>query len=342
MDTAVNRQYRLKARPEGRIKPGDFELVRSEVPKAGPGEAVARQLYLSLDPTNRIWMADVEQYMPPVQLGEVMRGIGLAQVVESKSPRYAVGDLVSGLTGWQDYVLINAGNANMLTPVPKGLDVPPQMLLGVLGLTGLTAYFGLLEIGQPKEGETVVISAAAGATGSVAGQIAKIKSCRAVGIAGGAEKCRWLVDELGFDAAIDYRAAGWQERLRAACPNGVDINFENVGGEIMDTVMSLMNLHGRVVLCGLISGYNAGEPMRGRFDLILMKRLRAQGFIVTDFIREFPSAVFQLVQWHLEGKLKHRDTVIDGLEQAPTAINMLFDGGNVGKLLIKVADRPLA
>ena len=335
MAHAVNRQWRLKSRPVGRITPDDFELVEAPVPTAGAGEAVARLLYLSLDPTNRIWVTDAESYLPPVQIGEVMRGGGIARIVESNTPQYAVGDLVTGLTGWQDYALLD-GSA-MVQPVPAGLSVPPEVFLGVLGVTGLTAYFGLLDIGQPQAGETVVISAAAGATGSVAGQIAKIKGCRVVGIAGGDRKCRWLTDELGFDAAVDYKAAGWPARLREACPNGIDVNFENVGGEIMDEVMSQMNLNGRVALCGLISGYNSGEPMRGRFDLLLTKRLQVRGFIVLDFLPRFAEGVVQLAQWYAEGRVKHRDTVVAGLEQAPTALNMLFDGGNLGKLLIKVA-----
>ncbi len=334
----TNRQFRLKARPVGRIKPTDFELVEGPVPTAGPGQAVARLLYLSLDPTNRIWMTDMEQYMPPVQLGEVMRGGGIARVVESQLPEYPVGTLITGLTGWQDYVVLDAGSAAMLQALPPGLPVPPQAFMGALGVTGLTAYFGLLELGQPQPGETVVVSAAAGATGSVVGQIARIKGCRVVGIAGGAEKCRWLTTDLGFDAAVDYKAPGWQAAQRAACPNGNDVNFENVGGEIMDEVMSGMNLGGRVVLCGMISGYNDSAPMRGRFDLILMKRLRVQGFIVIDFVPRFAEGVMQLAQWYLSGELKHRDTVVDGLENAPTAINMLFDGTNVGKLLVKVSE----
>ncbi len=339
---ARNRQFRLRARPVGRIKPTDFELVETDVPRPGPGQAVARVLYLSLDPTNRIWMTDIEQYMPPVALGEVMRGAGLAQIVASNTPQYQVGDLVTGLTGWQDYVVTDGSGLGGLTPLPKGLPVPLPALLGVLGITGITAYFGLLDIGQPQAGETVVVSAAAGATGSVVGQIAKLKGCRVVGIAGGPEKCAWIVNDLGFDAAVDYKRPDWQARLRAACPAGIDVNFENVGGEIMDEVMARMNQGGRVVLCGLISGYNTGEPMRGRFDVILMKRLRVQGFIVIDYLPRFPEAAMQLAQWMMEGKLKHRETVVDGLEQAPVAINQLFDGGNVGKLVVKVADPPVA
>jgi NADPH-dependent curcumin reductase CurA len=331
---AVNRQWRLRARPVGRIKPSDFELVEAAVPTAGPGQAVARLRFLSLDPTNRIWVTDTESYLPPVQIGDVMRGGGIAEVVESNTADYAVGDLVTGLTGWQEYVLLDG--STMVQPLPKGLPVPPEVFMGVLGVTGLTAYFGLLDVGKPQAGETVVVSAAAGATGSVAGQIARITGCRAVGIAGGAEKCRWLTDELGFDAAVDYKAAGWQQRLRDACPNGVDVNFENVGGEIMDEVMSVMNLNGRVALCGMISGYNSGEPMRGRFDLVLTKRLHVQGFIVLDFLPRFTEGIMQLAQWYAEGTVKHRDTIVDGFEQAPHAVNMLFDGRNLGKLVVRV------
>jgi len=333
-----NRQFLLKARPTGRIQPSDFELVESAVPTAGPNQAVARVLYLSLDPTNRIWMTDVEQYMPPVALGEVMRGAGIAKIVESNNPGYAVGDLVTGLVGWQDYAVSDGTGLAAWTPLPKDLQVPPTMMLGALGITGITAYFGLLDIGKPQAGETVVVSAAAGATGSVVGQIAKIKGCRVVGIAGSRAKCDWIVNELGFDAAVNYKEANWKDQLAKACPNGIDIDFENVGGEIMETVLSRMNLNGRVVLCGMISGYNSGEPMRGPYDTILMKRLRVQGFIVIDFMDRFAEAALQLAGWMLEGKIKHRETIVDGLEKAPTAINQLFDGENIGKLIIKVAD----
>ena len=332
----VNRQWVLRARPSGMVKETDFEFRESPMPVIKDGEALARVLYLSFDPAMRGWMEDRPSYVPPVQIGEVMRGGGLAQIVESQRPDYAVGDLITGLTGWQEYALID--DAAMVQSIPKGLPVPLPALMGVLGVTGLTAYFGLLDIGQPRAGETVVVSAAAGATGSVAGQIAKLKGCRVVGIAGGAEKCAWLTRELGFDAAVDYKAADFPARLRAACPAGVDVNFENVGGAIMDTVMEQMNLNGRVALCGMISGYNSGEPMRGRFDLILTKRLHVQGFIVLDFVSRFAEGAMQLAQWLMEGKLVHRDTIVDGFEQAPTALNLLFDGGNVGKLLVKVAD----
>jgi hypothetical protein len=338
MTSPKNRRYLLKARPTGRIKRTDFELVEADIPTAGPNQAVGRVLYLSLDPTNRIWMSDVEQYMPPVALGEVMRGAGIAKIIESNNPAYQVGDLVTGLVGWQDYTVSDGTGLSAWTTLPKDLQVPPTMMLGALGITGITAYFGLLEIGKPQAGETVVVSAAAGATGSVVGQIAKIKGCRAVGIAGSKSKCDWIVNDLGFDAAVSYREADWKEQLARACPNGIDVDFENVGGEIMETVLSHMNLNGRVALCGMISGYNTGEPMRGPYDTILMKRLRVQGFIVIDFLHRFPEAVLQLAGWMIEGKIKHRETIVDGLENAPTAINQLFDGDNIGKLIIKVTD----
>lgn len=336
----ANRRFLLRRRPQGRIRPDDFELVREPVPVPGPGEALVRTCYLSLDPTNRIWVEDVEQYMPPVALGEVMRGAAVGQVVASNDPALPPGTVVTGLLGWQDYAIVGGPRGAMAQSVPPPLPDPLSALLGVLGITGLTAYFGLLDVGRPQAGETVVVSAAAGATGSVVGQIAALRGCRVVGIAGGPAKCAWL-REIGFAAAIDHRAADWREQLAAATPAGIDLSFENVGGEIMDAVMARMNLHGRVVLCGMISGYNAGQPMRGRFDTILMKRLRVEGFIVIDYFPRFPEATAQLGQWLREGKLRHRETVVDGLERAPEALNMLFDGANVGKLVLRVAEPPL-
>lgn len=337
MKNDVNRQFRLKARPVGRIKTSDFDLVREPIPEPKAGEALVRVLYLSLDPTNRIWMSDMDQYMPPVELGAVMRGGGVGVVVKSNSSRYRVGDHVSGLTGWQDYCIADEG-ANAMGVLPQGLPVPLTAMLGACGMTGLTAYFGLLELGQPKAGETVVVSAAAGAVGSVVGQIAKIKGCRAVGIAGGADKCRFLTEELGFDAAVDYKRPDWKERLAEATPKGIDVNFENVGGEIMEAVMARMNLFSRMPLCGMISGYNTDQPMRADFSPILMRRITVRGFIVIDFMAKYAEGAMQLAQWIAEGKLKHRETIVDGLEEAPVAVNRLFDGANIGKLIVKVAD----
>jgi NADPH-dependent curcumin reductase CurA len=222
--------------------------------------------------------------------------------------------------------------------IPKGLPVSLTAMMGACGMTGLTAYFGLLELGQPKAGETVLVSAAAGAVGSVVGQIAKIKGCRVVGIAGGADKCRYIVEKLGFDAAVDYKRADWKEQLAAATPDGIDVNFENVGGEIMEAVMARMNLFSRMPLCGMISGYNTDQPMRADFSPILMRRIQIRGFIVTDFFSKYAEGARQLAEWVATGKLHHEETIVDGLENAPTAVNRLFDGQNMGKLIVKVAD----
>ncbi|PKQ01439.1 MAG: NADP-dependent oxidoreductase [Alphaproteobacteria bacterium HGW-Alphaproteobacteria-12] len=335
MKNDINRQFRLKTRPTGRIETSNFDFVEESIPEPGPGEALVRVLYLSLDPTNRIWMSDMDQYMPPVGIGEVMRGGGVGIVVKSNSARYKEGDHVSGLTGWQDYCIADEG-LRAMSVLPKGLPVGLPVMLGACGMTGLTAYFGLLDLGRPKPGETVVVSAAAGAVGSVVGQIAKIKGCRAVGIAGGPDKCRHIVEDLGFDAAIDYKRDDWREQLAAATPDGIDVNFENVGGEIMEAVMARMNLFSRMPLCGMISGYNTGEPMRGDFSPILMRRIELRGFIVIDFMEKFAEGAMQLAQWVVEGKLKHRETIVDGLENAPVAVNKLFDGGNIGKLVVKL------
>src|SRR5262249_34317992 len=251
MPERKNRRFTLKARPTGRVSRANFDFVTSEIPELQDGQALIRNLYLSLDPTNRIWMSDVDQYMPPVQLGEVMRGLGIGVVEASKNQKYKVGSHVSGLLGWQDYAVIGDDSPFGITVLPEGLSIPLPAMIGAVGMTGLTAYFGLIDIGQPKEGETLVVSAAAGAVGSVVGQLGKIKGCRVVGIAGSDEKCAWIKDELGFDAAINYKHKDWKEKLAAACPKGVDINFENVGGEIMNQVLSMLNLNARIVLCGL-------------------------------------------------------------------------------------------
>lgn len=337
MKNDVNRQFRLKTRPTGRIERSNFDFVEQPIPEPGPGEALVRVLYLSLDPTNRIWMSDMDQYMPPVAIGEVMRGGGVGVVVKSNSARYKEGDRVSGLTGWQDYCIADEGMRAM-SVLPKDLPVDLPVMLGACGMTGLTAYFGLLELGRPKPGETVVVSAAAGAVGSVVGQIARIKGCRAVGIAGGPEKCRHLIEDLGFDAAVDYKRDDWREQLAAATPDGIDVNFENVGGEIMEAVMARMNLFSRMPLCGMISGYNSGEPMRADYSPILMRRIEIRGFIVIDFMEKFAEGAMQLAQWVVEGKLKHRETIVEGLENAPVAVNRLFDGQNIGKLVVKVGE----
>jgi NADPH-dependent curcumin reductase CurA len=328
-----NRQFRLAARPDGLPGRECWEMTEEAPRRPEDGEALVKVLMLSLDPAMRGWMNDVPSYIPPVGIGEVMRAIGVGQVVESKHPKLAEGDYVTGLFGIQEYATLH-GDA--LTPIDHEL-APLATYLNVLGMPGMTAYFGLLDIGKPQEGETVVVSAAAGAVGSVVGQLAKLKGARAVGIAGGKEKCEWLVDELGFDAAIDRHASDWKQQLRDACPNGVDVDFENVGGEIMREVFGMLNLNARVALCGLISEYNADDAEPGpSLRRVLVNRVTIQGFIILDYFGRFPEAIAQLGQWVAEGKVKDRHTIVEGLEKAPDAVNMLFDGDNVGKLIVKV------
>jgi NADPH-dependent curcumin reductase CurA len=330
----INRQLCLQSRPKGLLAPGDLQLKELSLPELKDGQALAKVKYLSMDPTMRVWMA-VDSYLPAVAIGEVMRAAGFAEIVESRHPDYKKGDRVTGLTGLQDYVTIDSSEKRFFQKVPKIPFVSDTVFLGVLGLNGLTAFFGM-EIAQAKKGETLVVSAAAGATGSIAGQIGKIHGCRVVGIAGTDEKCAWLTKDLGFDAAINYKLPDWKEKLAAATPNGIDIDFENVGGEIMEEVLSRMNLHGRVVVCGFISGYTKEDPNLVSLGTVIVKRLRIQGFLILDYASRFMEAATQMGQWKMFGKLKDRETIVEGLEKAPDAINMLFTGGNIGKLIVKV------
>jgi NADPH-dependent curcumin reductase CurA len=340
MSEPVNRRYLLRSRPSGRATLDDFEAVREPLPTLASGDVLIRVLYLSIDPTNRIWMTDVDQYMPPVALGEVMRGGAIGEVVASRSEKYPVGAYVTGLLGWQDYALVHDTSDARPTVLPANLPVSLSAMLGVCGLTGVTAYFGLLDIGKPKAGDTVVVSAAAGAVGSIVGQIAKIQGCRAVGIAGGAAKCAWLL-ELGFDAAIDYKAPGWRDALAAATPNGIDVYFENVGGEIGEAAFERLAMRARVVLCGFIANYNEGVRADANITPLLMKRARAEGFIVSDYRARWMEAVGALAGWVAAGKILHRETIVEGLENAVDALNMLFDGTNTGKVVVRVAGVPL-
>lgn len=336
----VNRRWVLRRRPQGEIAPGDLELETAPVPEPGPGEVLVRNVYLSLDPTNRIWMSDIDQYMPPVELGEVMRGGTIGVVVSSPSGRFQQGQIVNpGIGGWQDYTL--AAEA-MTTPVPVAPGVPLTAYMSVLGMTGLTAWAGMVDIGRPQPGETVVVSAAAGAVGSIAGQIAKIKGARVVGIAGGPEKCRWLTEELGFHGAVDYKGEDVGAALDRLCPNGIDVNFENVGGAIMEAVVSRMNTFGRMPLCGMISGYNREEPMPGPSDFgrVLMRRLLIKGFIVIDYFPRAAGGFAELAGWLMDGRLKWKAHVEDGLENAPAALGRLFTGAHDGKLLVRVSPEP--
>jgi NADPH-dependent curcumin reductase CurA len=334
----INRQWRLKSRPVGLIKAENFELVSESLPEPGAGQFLIRNVYLSLDPAMRGWLIDRPSYVPPVQIGAVMRGLAVGIVEKSEHPKFAVGDKVQGMFGWQEY-LLSTGEA--VTKLPES-RLPLSANLGLFGLAGLTAYAGLLEVGQPKSGETLLVSGAAGSVGSLVGQIGKIKGLRVVGIAGSDEKCAWLRGELGFDAAVNYKHADYKEQLKAACPNGVDVYFENVGGEILETALYLMNTFGRVVVCGMISMYNATAPVSGpsNFVLVVSKRLKIQGFIATDFAAKVKDMVTDFNQWHSSGQLKYRVDIVRGLEAAPTAINKLFDGSNNGKLMIQVSDPP--
>ena len=336
MSPLENRQFKLIARPEGLVKRSDFEFTTAPVGEPGPGEALVKVQYISLDPAMRGWMNDTKSYMPPVGLGEVMRAGGIGQVLASNDPSLAVGDTVTGGTGIQTYVI---ANAKWLTKVEPQLAPLPRFL-GALGMPGMTAYFGLLSVCQPTEGETVVVSGAAGAVGSVVGQIAKIKGCRAVGIAGGPEKCRYLTEELGFDAAIDYKADDVRKALGEHCPRGVDVYFDNVGGEILDLVLEQLARNARISICGAISQYNNIGAVEGpsNYLSLLVNHGRMEGFVVSDYAAQFPEAFKELAVWIGESQLKAREHIVEGIETFPETFLKLFSGENFGKLIIKVAD----
>ena len=334
MAASTNRQILLKSRPQGAPSLDNFELTETPIPEPGDGELLMRTRYLSLDPYMRGRMSPAKSYAKPAAVGAPMVGGTVGEVVKSRHPGYAAGDIVLGYGGWQDYALSSGTGLRKLDPAAA----PVSTALGILGMPGMTAYVGLLEIGQPKPGETVVVAAASGAVGSVVGQIAKIKGCRAVGIAGGAEKCRFVAGELAFDACIDHRAADFVQKLEAACPQGVDVYFENVGGAVQQTVWPLLNDFARVPVCGLIAQYNAATPMPGP-DMfsVLRKRLMLRGFIVSDFAAKQGDFLRDVGEWVRSGRLKYREDVVDGLEQAPAAFLGLLQGKNFGKLLVRVA-----
>ena len=334
MPATTNRQILLVETPKAKLGPEHFRLAESPMPAPKDGEALLKVRYISLDAANRAWMQGAT-YREAVGAGSVMAGGAIAEVVESKAPGFAAGDLVFADTGWQDYVALPG---KRLIKVPK--VEPMTRLLSVYGIAGLTAYFGLLRIGQPKESETVVVSAAAGSVGSIVGQIARIKGCRAVGIAGGQQKCDWLVNELGFDAAVDYKAGAVFKTLKAAAPKGINVYFDNVGGDILEACLFQMNNGGRVACCGAISAYDGAAPAagpRGVPGLIVVKRLTLKGFIVTDFFGERDKAIADLQSWVEAGKIKVEEDVIDGLENTPRALIGLLAGENRGKRMVKVA-----
>jgi NADPH-dependent curcumin reductase CurA len=337
--STMNRQILLAARPVGFPKDSDFKLVETPIPTIGDGQILVRSIYLSVDPYMRGRMNDVKSYAPPVQIGEVMGGGAVGRVVESRNPAFNEGDIVAGMSfGWQDYVV---SNGQGVTKVDPNL-APISTALGILGMPGLTAYFGLLEIGNPQPGETVVVSGAAGAVGSLVGQIAKIKGCRVIGIAGADDKVSYLTDELGFDSAFNYKTTSdYYEKLREFCPNGIDVYFDNVGGSITDAVFRLINTKARISICGQISQYNLERIEMGPrliLTMLLVKQAKAEGFLVFQFLDKYPQGIMQMAQWLKEGKLKYKEDIEEGIENTPKAFMEMLKGRNTGKQLVKVSD----
>ncbi len=330
-----NRVVRLKNRPVGLVTRDDFEIGDEELPELHDGQILVKSQFISLDPAMRGWLNDSKSYVEPVAIGDVMRSYSAGIVEASRHPKFSVGDAVTGMFGVQQYAIVDGREALRV----DASQAPLERWIGGLGMPGMTAYFGLLDIGTPIEGETLVVSAASGAVGSIVGQIGKNMGLRVVGIAGGPEKCSYIVDELGFDAAIDYKADNLNEALKEHCPDGVDIYFENVGGDITDTVFNHMNLGGRVPVCGMISVYNATKAPPGLRNVrsILVNRLRVQGFIIFDFAKRYGEAVKALGQWHADGKLTMREDVRDGgVDAFPDVLNMLYSGENNGKLILRL------
>ncbi len=338
MSEPTNRQWVLAERPKGAIVDANFRWTQGPLPELdADGEILVRTLYLSVDPTQRGWISR-DTYLPAVAIGEVVRSGGVGRVEKSRHPDFAPGDLVQGLLGWQDYARLKGNGPGAPVKLLPGVPIP--LAMSALGLTGMTAYFGLLEIGRPNPGETVVVSGAAGATGSAVGQIARIKGCRAIGIAGGKDKCDWLVRVAGFDAVIDYKSEDVGKRLRELCPKGIDVYFDNVGGDLLDAALAQLAMRGRVVLCGAIATYNDAELRPGpkNYLNLLVKRGRMEGFIILDYMKRAPEAVMQLFAWVQSGELVDRVDVKEGLENAPATLRRLFSGENQGKQLLKIAE----
>ncbi len=336
---AVNRQVRLASRPVGLPTRENWSIVDAPMPEPAPGGVLVKTLMLSLDPAMRGWMNEGKSYIEPVGIGEVMRAGGVGRVVASNTPAFTVGDHVSGALGVQQYCALDEAGirkAGLVTIDPS--LAPPEKWLNALGMPGMTAYFGLLDVGQPKEGETVVVSGAAGAVGQTVGQVAKIKGCRVVGIAGGAAKCDFVVKELGFDACIDYKAGSVRDGLKQHCPKGVDVYFDNVGGDILDTVLTRINRKARIVICGAISQYNNTTPVKGpsNYLSLLVNRARMEGIVVFDYAARYPEAVRDIAGWMKEGRFKSREDVVEGIDTFPEALLKLFEGSNFGKLVLKV------
>lgn len=329
--TRLNQRITLARRPVGLPDESTFVTDEVPVPSLDDGQALVEVSWLSIDPTIRGWMA-YDTYLPAIEIGAPIRSGGIGTVVESRNDRYPVGSCVTGMLDWQRYAVRDRG----LRILPEGVDA--EAALSVFGITGLTAYFGLLDVGRPVEGETVLVSGAAGATGSVVGQIARIKGCRVVGIAGSDEKCAWLTDDLGFDAAINYKTDDVRRAIRATCPDGVDVFFDNVGGDILEAAIWNLSLHGRVVMCGAISQYNDTAPSPGprNLQLLISNRARIEGFLILDYTDRYAEAIAELAPWVMAGEITYSTDVVEGLERAPEALNRLFTGANTGKVMVRL------
>ena len=329
---AINQKWILKERPTGLVDDSNFLFIEEELPEINDGEILIQTEYLSVDPTQRMWLTDIPGYLPPIQIDEVIRSGGMGRVIASKNERFNEGELVNGFVGWQT-LLISDGKG--FKKVPELLPIPT--MLNVLGLTGITAYFGLLDIGQPKEGETVVVSGAAGATGSVVAQIPKIKGCNVIGIAGGEEKCGWL-EECGLDHVIDYKATKATKEIRRVTENGIDIYFDNVCGPLLEAVLYQINQKARIVICGAISNYASTDLPVGPRNLssLIINRAKMEGFLVLDYLDRTDEAIQELSKWLTDGKIKHREDVQEGIENCPSTLNRLFTGKNIGKQILKI------
>jgi len=337
MITLINRQYYLASRPVGQPTASNVPARDVPVPDLAEGEVVLRNLYISLDPAIRGWMGDDPNYIAPIALGDAVRSSVIGRVVKSNSPDFVPGDVAMTMGAWERYTTVLAATLNKLD---EGMGIPLSTFLGALGPTGLTAYFGLLEVGKPKAGETVLVSAAAGAVGSVVGQIARMQGCRAVGMAGSDDKCQWLTGELGFDAAVNYKTCGdLADAIRTACPDGVDVYFDNVGGEILDATLLCLNKHARVAVCGWISTYNIpNAPGPTNLWQLVAQSVTLQGFTVLDYLDRFGEGIGQLAQWVMAGEIKYREEVVDGLDNVLPTFLRLFDGSNEGKLVIRLPE----
>jgi len=337
----TNRRVLLASRPVGLPTPANWQIADAPMPALPPGGVLVKNLMLSLDPAMRGWMNEGRSYIEAVGIGDVMRAGGVGRIISSDTSAFAVGDHVTGMLGVQQFCAIEAKALapTGLSPIDLGMAPLPKWL-NALGMPGMTAYFGLLDVGQPKPGETVVVSGAAGAVGQTVGQVAKIKGCRVVGIAGGAAKCEFVVKELGFDACIDYKAGSVRDGLKAHCPKGVDVYFDNVGGDILDTVLTRINMKARIVICGAISQYNATAPVKGpsNYLSLLVNRARMEGIVVFDYAKRYPEAVREIAGWMAQGKFTSREDIVEGIDQFPETLLKLFSGENFGKLVLKVSD----